>query len=88
MFSTLTPVESQNATKPYFGRMSWGRGVHNEKLKRSQRLALQKDGGTLQETLVTRKKMTLKVLQYGSSEVNDVELEGEVLADNLEKQFG
>ncbi len=65
--------------------MSWGRGVHNEKLKRSQRLALQKDGGTLHDTLVTSKKMTLKVLQYGSSEVNDVELEGEVLADNLEK---
>ena len=68
--------------------MSWGRGVHNEKLKRSQRLALQKDGGTLHDTLVTSKKMTLKVLQYGSSEVNDVELEGEVLADNLEKQYG
>ena len=62
--------------------------MHNEKLKRSQRLALQKDGGTLHDTLVTSKKMTLKVLQYGSSEVNDVELEGEVLADNLEKQYG
>ena len=68
--------------------MSWGRGVHNEKLKRSQRLALQKDGGTLHDTLVTSKKLTLKVLQYGSSEVNDVELEGEVLADNLGKQYG
>ena len=69
--------------------MSWGRGVHNEKLKRSQRLALQKDDlANNNDTLISTKKKTLKVLQFGSGDINDVRLDDDSILDNLGKQYG
>ena len=65
--------------------MSWGRGVNNEKLKHSQRLALQKDVAALIDT--SAKKKMLKVLQFGSGGSADVTLDDNALG-NLGKQYG
>jgi cytochrome b involved in lipid metabolism len=65
--------------------MSWGRGVSNEKLKYSQRLALQKDAAALVDT--SAKKKMLQVLQFGSDGSVDVTLDDNALG-NLGKQYG
>ena len=60
-----------------------------KKLKRSQRLALQKDNlANNNDTLISTKKKTLKVLQFGSGDINDFRLDDDSILDNLGKQYG